>query len=221
MLLDLDEPHETQAHAFMVLDGAYGQGSRSGRRHKGFGRLPLTSKPASPPDGDGSPPSGIPAPTLVNLRGNLRLEIVAPIPDGRIYAISPKGKRLWRYDYARGRAKTFASEVVAADLNRDAGASWSSGPTAWRPTRAASSCSPRRARSSMTCGSATRARTATGSASAPPNVNGGAGREGFGRTSSHSASSRRSTSTFVGPEPTVVARRASAGAGIDKTRPNP
>jgi hypothetical protein len=26
---------------------------------------------------------------------------------------------LWRYDYARGAAKTFASEVVAADLNRD------------------------------------------------------------------------------------------------------
>jgi hypothetical protein len=29
------------------------------------------------------------------------------------------GKRLWRYDYAHGAPKTFASEVVAADLNRD------------------------------------------------------------------------------------------------------
>jgi hypothetical protein len=90
------------------------------------------SKPAVRPDGDWYPPSGIPAPTLVNLRGNRRPEIVAPVPDGRIYAISPKGKRLWRYDYAHppltsklpglapsGRAKTFASEVVAADLNRD------------------------------------------------------------------------------------------------------
>ena len=113
------EPYETQAYAFMVLDGAYGKGSRSGRRHKGFDRLPLTSKPAVRPDGDYYPPSGIPAPTIVNLTGNRRPEIVAPIPDGFIYAISPKGKRLWRYNYARGAAKTFASEVVAADLNRD------------------------------------------------------------------------------------------------------
>ena len=113
------EPYETQAYAFMVLDGAYGKGSRSGRRHKGFNRLPLTRKPAVRPDGDWYPPSGIPAPSIVNLTGNRRPEIVAPIPDGFIYAISPKGKRLWRYDYARGAAKTFASEVVAADLNRD------------------------------------------------------------------------------------------------------
>ena len=97
------EPYETQAYAFMVLDGAYGNGSRSGRRHKGFNRLPLTSKPAVRPDGDWYPPSGIPAPSIVNLTGNRRPEIVAPIPDGFIYAISPKGKRLWRHNYARGR----------------------------------------------------------------------------------------------------------------------
>ncbi|HKH16094.1 MAG TPA: hypothetical protein VKA57_01105, partial [Solirubrobacteraceae bacterium] len=40
-------------------------------------------------------------------------------PDGAVYAIGPTGRRLWRYDYARGAAKTFASEVVAADLDRD------------------------------------------------------------------------------------------------------
>jgi FG-GAP-like repeat len=130
--VEMKEPYETQAYAFMVLDGAYGNGSRSARRHRGFNRLPLTRKPALRPDGDWYPPSGIPAPTLVNLRGNRRPEIVASIPDGAVYAISPKGKRLWRYDYARpprgsklpglapsGRPKTFASEVVAADLNRD------------------------------------------------------------------------------------------------------
>ena len=33
--------------------------------------------------------------------------------------MGPGGRRLWRYDYAHGAAKTFASEVVAADLNRD------------------------------------------------------------------------------------------------------
>jgi hypothetical protein len=112
-------PYETQAYAFMVLDGAYGSGSRSARRHKGFRRLPLSRKPAVRPDGDWYPPSGIPAPSIVNLRGDRRPEIVAAVPDGSVYAVGPGGKRLWRYDYARGARKTFASEVVAADLNRD------------------------------------------------------------------------------------------------------
>ena len=113
------EPYETQAYAFMVLDGAHGSGGRSARRHKGFWKLPLTRKPAVRPDGDWYPPSGIPAPTIVNLRGSRRPEIVASVPDGSVYAVGPGGRRLWRYDYARGAAKTFASEVVAADLNRD------------------------------------------------------------------------------------------------------
>jgi hypothetical protein len=102
-------PYVTQAYAFMVLDGG-------ARRHKGFGRLPLTRRPIA---GDLSPPSGIPAPTIVNLRGNRRPEIVASVPDGAVHAVGPGGKRLWRYDFARGAAETYASEVVAADLNRD------------------------------------------------------------------------------------------------------
>jgi hypothetical protein len=109
-------PYETQAYAFVVLDGAQRGGRRSARRHTGFRRLPLTSKPAVRGAGDWYPPSGIPAPTLVNLRGNRRPEIVASIPDGFVYAISPTGRRLWRYDFARGAPKTFASEVVAADI---------------------------------------------------------------------------------------------------------
>ena len=40
-------------------------------------------------------------------------------PTGSSTRSAPTGKRLWRYDYAHGAAKTFASEVVAADLNRD------------------------------------------------------------------------------------------------------
>ena len=44
---------------------------------------------------------------------------MAPINDGYIYAIGPDGSRLWRYDYAKGYAKTFASEAVVADLNKD------------------------------------------------------------------------------------------------------
>jgi hypothetical protein len=88
-------------------------------RHKGFRRLPRTRKPAVRPEGDWYPPSGIPAPTIVNLGRGRGLEIVAPVPDGSVYAVGLGGKRLWRHDYARGAAKTFASEVVAADLNRD------------------------------------------------------------------------------------------------------
>jgi hypothetical protein len=113
------EPYETQAYAFMVLDGAQGGGVRSARRHRGFRTLPLTRKPAVRRAGDYYPPSGIPAPTIADISGDRRPEIVASVPDGSVYAVGPTGKRLWRYDYARGRAKTFASEVVAADLNRD------------------------------------------------------------------------------------------------------
>ena len=113
------EPYETQAYAFMVLDGAYGDGSRSARRHPGFTTLPRSGKPAVRPSGDWYPPSGIPAPTIVDISGDRRPEIVASVPDGFVYAVSPTGKRLWRFDYARGAPKTFASEVVAADLNRD------------------------------------------------------------------------------------------------------
>jgi hypothetical protein len=112
-------PYKTRAYAFMVLDGAQGGGARSARRHKGFTRPPLTRRPASRPSGDFYPPSGIPALTVVNLSGDRRPEIVAPVPDGRVYAVGPTGRRLWSYDYARGAAKTFASEVVAADLDRD------------------------------------------------------------------------------------------------------
>jgi hypothetical protein len=102
-------PYVTQAYAFMVLD-------RGARRHKGFRRLPLTGRPIA---GDLYPPSGIPAPTIVDLGGSRRPEIVASVPDGAVHAVGPGGKRLWRHDFARGAAETYASEVVAADLNRD------------------------------------------------------------------------------------------------------
>jgi hypothetical protein len=116
---ELKEPYETQAYAFMVLEGAHGDGARSARRKAGFETLPTTDKPAVRGDTDYYPPSGIPTPTTVNIVGDARPEIVAPINDGYIYAIGPDGSRLWRYDFAQGRAKTFASEVVVADLNKD------------------------------------------------------------------------------------------------------
>jgi len=113
------QPYETQAYAFMVLQGAYGDGSRSARRLPGFETLPMSDKPAVRASGDWYPPSGIPAPATVNILGDANPEIVAPIDDGYVYAIGPDGTHLWRYDYAHGHAKTFASEAVVADLNRD------------------------------------------------------------------------------------------------------
>jgi hypothetical protein len=112
-------PYRTQGYAFMVLDGAYGDGSRSAMRHPGFEKLVVSNRPVHRPDGDWYPPSGIPAPTVVDLTGDGRPEIVAALPGGRVYAVGPDGRRLWTRAYAPKRAKTFASEVVAADLNED------------------------------------------------------------------------------------------------------
>jgi hypothetical protein len=116
---EMKEPYETQGYAFMVLDGAQGGGARSARRHRGFTNPPLSRKPAVRGASDYYPPSGIPAPTVVDISGDRRPEIVAAVPDGSVYAVSPTGRKLWRYDYAGRSKKTFASEVVAADLNRD------------------------------------------------------------------------------------------------------
>jgi hypothetical protein len=112
-------PYVTQAFAFMALTGATGDGSLSARRLAAFETLPLSDQPPVRASGDYYPPDGIPAPTTVNIVGDARPEIVAPINDGYVYAIGPDGTRLWRYDYAQGMPKTFASEVVAADLNGD------------------------------------------------------------------------------------------------------
>ena len=116
---ELKEPYETQAYAFVVLEGAHGDGSRSARRKAGFETLPMSDKPVVRANDDYYPPSGMPSPTTVSIVGDARPEIIAPINDGYIYAIGPDGSRLWRYDFAQGKAKTFASEVVVADLNKD------------------------------------------------------------------------------------------------------
>jgi hypothetical protein len=116
---EMFQPYVTQGYVFFALDGAQGDKSRSARRHAGFEKPVITGMPATRDSGDYYPPDGIPAPTVVSIVGDARPEIVAPINDGKIYAVGPDGALLWSYDYAMGAPKTFASEVTVADLNGD------------------------------------------------------------------------------------------------------
>ena len=116
---EMKEPYETQGYAFMVLQGASGDGSTSAMRLPGWETLPMSGKPAVRADGDWYPPDGVPAPAIANILGDSRPEIVAAINDGAIYAVGPDAQLLWRYDYAKGAPKTFASEPAVVDLNRD------------------------------------------------------------------------------------------------------
>lgn len=116
---EMKEPYETQGYAFVVLQGAYGDGARSAMRLPGWEDLPISSKPAVRGSGDWYPPDGVPAPAIANILGDSRPEIIATINDGAIYAMSPDAGLLWRYDFAKGAPKTFASEPVVVDLNRD------------------------------------------------------------------------------------------------------
>ena len=110
-------PYVTQAYAVMVLEGSYGDGSRSARRKAGWENLPRGDPPI---DVNGwYPPTGIPAPTLVDISGDPRPEIIVPLDDGWVYAFGANGQRLWRTDYLHGKAIMFSSEVTVADLNQD------------------------------------------------------------------------------------------------------
>jgi hypothetical protein len=117
--VEMKEPYETQSYAFMVLQGAHGDGARSAMRLPGWETLPQSSKPAVRASEDWYPPDGIPSPVLVNILGDHRPEIIASVNDGAVYALSPDAKILWSYNFTKGVAKTFASEPVVVDLNRD------------------------------------------------------------------------------------------------------
>lgn len=115
--VELYIPYETQAYAVMVLEGAYGDGTRSARRKSGWEVLPRGDTPI---DVDGwYPPSGVPAPTLVDISGDARPEIIASLNDGYVYAYDASGTRLWRTSYRHSKPIMFSSEVTVADLNRD------------------------------------------------------------------------------------------------------
>ncbi len=65
------------------------------------------------------PPTGIPAAATVDIQGDARPEIIVSLNDGCMYAFDADARRLWRYNYTRGKAIMYASEVSVADLNQD------------------------------------------------------------------------------------------------------
>jgi hypothetical protein len=113
-----DEPYHTYHHALMVLEGDHSStGNRSARRLAGWEDLPLTEEPFY--DDDWYPPSGVPAPTLADIEGDSRLEVLFPGQDGYVYAYSPGAELLWRHGFAGGAPLAYASEVAIADLSSD------------------------------------------------------------------------------------------------------
>jgi hypothetical protein len=115
--VEMHEPYETQAYALMVLEGAYGDGSRSAMRLPGWEELPRGERPILV---DGwYPPGGVPAAATVNLQGDDRPEILVSLNDGFLYAFDADAEVLWRFNYTHGRPVMYASEPVVADLNQD------------------------------------------------------------------------------------------------------
>ena len=146
----MKEPYETQAYAFMVLDGAQGGGAQLGAPPPGLHNVAAGRASRRYAAGDWYPPCGIPAPTVVDISGDRRPEIVAPrCPTASSMRWARRDGGSGATTTPTGGAKTFASEVVAADLNRDGtpGARLRH-LRARRRARGGSSCSPRRARSS-------------------------------------------------------------------------
>ena len=115
--VEFNVPYETQAYAVMVLEGSHGDGSRSAMRKADWENLPRGFTPVAV---DGwYPPNGVPAPTTVNIQGDDRPEIVVPLNDGYVHAFAADAQALWWFNYTHGKPLMYASEVTAADLNRD------------------------------------------------------------------------------------------------------
>jgi hypothetical protein len=117
--VEKDEPYDTKHHSVMVLEGSYGDGSRSARRLPGWEQLPSSGYPLSRAGHTWYPPTNPPAPTVVNILGDQRPEILYGAHDGYVYCISPDAKLLWCVNITHGRALMYASELMVADLDRD------------------------------------------------------------------------------------------------------
>ena len=117
--VEMDVPYDTKHHSVMVLEGSYGDGSRSARRLPGWEALPSSGYPLPRPGNSWYPPANPPAPTVADIDGDSRPEILYGAHDGYVYCLSSDARQLWRTDIRHGRQVMYASEIMAADLNRD------------------------------------------------------------------------------------------------------
>ena len=117
--VEKDVPYDTKHHSVMVLQGSYGDGAGSARRLPGWDHLPSSGYPLSRDGHTWYPPENPPAPTVVNITGNRQPEILYAAHDGYVYCLSSTASQLWRTDIRHGRTLMYASEIMAADLNRD------------------------------------------------------------------------------------------------------
>jgi hypothetical protein len=115
--VELHVPYVTQAYAVMVLEGNYGDGSRSAMRKQGWEVLPRGRAPIRV---DGwYPPNGVPAPVIVNIQGDGAPEIIVSLNDGFMHAFSAEGEEIWWFNFTHEKTVMYASEPTAADLNQD------------------------------------------------------------------------------------------------------
>ena len=112
-------PYDSKHHSLMVLQGSYGDGAQSALRLPGWEILPSSGSPLPRGERTWYPPANPPAPTIVDLVGDPRPEILYGAHDGYISCTSPDAVRLWRRDIRHGRRIMYSSEIAAADLNRD------------------------------------------------------------------------------------------------------
>ncbi len=117
--VEKDVPYDTKHHSIMVLEGAYGDGARSARRLSGWDNLPSSGYPLNRGSRSWYPPSNPPAPTIIDINGDAKPEILYAAHDGYIYCTSAEAKRLFRYDIRHGRQLMYASEIMVVDLNQD------------------------------------------------------------------------------------------------------
>ena len=120
--VEMHEPYETQHHSIMVLQGSYGNGSGSARRLRGWENLPSSGFPLSRAGLTWYPPPNPPAPTIVDINASSGPEILYAAHDGYVYCTSSTAKLLWKRDFRHGQSLMYASEIAAADLNKDGSA---------------------------------------------------------------------------------------------------
>ena len=117
--VEKDVPYDTKHHSIMVLEGGYGDGSRSAMRLPGWENLPSSGYPLDRGSRSWYPPRNPPAATIVDINNDDSLEILYAAHDGYIYCTSATAGQLWRLDIRHNRVMMYASEITVADLNQD------------------------------------------------------------------------------------------------------